>query len=240
MIKDRRRAPAGRTYDPCPGCKKPPEGQSTHPKGDVCPSCRIRLDAGTEYATAQAKDAEREAYLMPWHMPGFYEGEYDHFKRLPDGVAELFPKADGRIHHAGDWLRELLPALALELGEEVVGTAESIGRHSHYTRAARKAAGTVFQIRKRNDSSNGSRELILLKPRVRAMLRDLDRAIRMALAQTNANALQKGSNLLLQLSTGGITADTLDDEVAGDVKNRRAALEAIAIDDDRATWERGD
>lgn len=236
MINDRRRAPAGRTYDPCPGCKQPPKDGATHPKGDVCPSCRVRLDAGSEYATAQAKDAEREAYLMPWHMPGFYEGEYDHFKRLPDGVAELFPEADGRIHHAGDWLRELLPALALEIGEEVVGAADSIGRHSHYTRAARKAAGTVFKIRKA-DRNDGSRELILLKPRVRALLRDLDRAIRLALAETRATSMKKGSNLLLQLSTGEITADALDDEVARDVQHRQKQAEDVAADKDRQKWE---
>lgn len=234
MIRDRRRAPAGRTYDPCPGCKKPPEGQSTHPKGDVCPACRIRLDAGTEHANAQAKDAEREAYLMPWHMPGFYEGEYEHFKKLPDGVAELLPGAG--IHHAGDWIRYLLPALALELGEEVVGTADSIGRHSHYTRAARKAAGTVFKVKK-SDRDSGSRQLILLKPRVRALLRDLDRAIRLALAETRAVSLKKGSNLLFQLSTGEITADALDDEVARDVQHRQKQAEDVAADNDRKKWE---
>lgn len=235
MTVDRRRAPAGRTYDPCPGCKKPPANGATHPKGDVCPACRVRLEAGTEYAEAQAKDPKREAYYMPWNFPGYYDGEYDHFKRRPDGVDELFGDRAGRIHHAGDWLRELLPALALELGEEVVGTRDSAGRASHYTRAARKASGTVFQIPK-NHRSDGSRELILLTPRVRLLLRDLDRAIRMALASTRANSVQKGSNLLLQLSTGEITADALDNEVARDVKNRRAAAEAAAVDEDRAAW----
>lgn len=235
-MNDRRRAPAGRTYDPCPGCKKPPEPNRTHPKGDVCPSCRIRLDAGTAYADAQAKDPEREAYLMPWHMPGYYEGEYNHFKKLPDGVVELFPDAPGRIHHAGDWLRELLPALAIELGEVVVGGAEDMGRVTRYVRAARKAAGTVFKVKK-SDRNDGSRELILLKPRVRALLRDIDRAIRLALAETRATSTKKGSNLLFQLSTGEITADALDDEVAADVKHRQRQAEEAAADDDRKKWE---
>lgn len=231
-MSEQRRAPRGRTYDPCPGCKKPPEKGLTHPKDEVCGTCTIALAAGREAMAKQAAETEREAYLLPWFFPGYHDAKCEPWRRAPDGYEEFLGGRAGGVRDSADWLRELLPALALEVGEVVLGSNER-----YHSKAVRKPVGNVFHIRRsQREGSNGSRELILLPPRVRGLLRDVDRAVRMMIAETRANSLEEGTNLIGQLATGGITGDTLTETVARDVKHRRAVIMDIERDNRDAGW----
>lgn len=216
------RASRGYTFDPCPACKQPPKGSRA--KDDICADCRRFLEAGKALADRQKADP-RKAYWLPWFMPGYHDAECDHFKKEPPGLERF---AGRGIRDAADWLRALLPELVLAIGEEVTGT-EASGHRTAGARPVREAGGFVFHIaRSERESAGGTRESVLLTEDQRELIRDIDRAIRITLAETAANSLEKGANLLGSLATGRITADDLDEETARDVGNRRRKAEKLA------------
>lgn len=64
-------------------------------------------------------------------------------------------------------------------------------------------------------ASDSDLESFRINPAMAAALQELDQAIRSALNETAATSEKKGSNLLLQLAAGKITADEINDASIG-------------------------
>lgn len=180
-----RRAPAGRTLDPCHGCGLVPSEWRGRPKAGVCDNCRNTLDLAQRAAKEQAARGDEigEFYLptQPHWLP-----------YLPHDRSEGFGSHP---------IQTALWKLALAV------SSPNVGKDVNYN------ATPIFSNPNPSGSSGhlGRECSRMLRADIAAQLDGLLTTVHAGLQFAHEDGKQDGTNMIAQLAAGGITVNQLNE-----------------------------
>lgn len=200
----------GYTSKPCPGCGEDDGGLKFRKTGEVCSDCKHLLNQARRHRENQAKQTERQPYLIGYSGPTSYTGEPS------TGFVGIIPHYN-RGFYAYDHRATLgyseqkeLRASFWKLADVLVEPVELPLARKHQNLDGKKTVPNFIESKLKDSKVDGEWP-VLVDPEIRNRMGRLYEAIYRALISAWEDGFRTGENLLGQLASGDITINDLNE-----------------------------